>query len=178
MEIVTRRLLLRDVATEDEAALHALETDPAMNHYRGGGAPTAEEIRARFQSMLDWQALDPRPAYVLAVVLPTDGRLIGVVSLTITSRELGQAELGYRLSPDQWGQGYAGEASGALVAFGFESLGLHRIYALCHPENASSRRVMEKLGMQYEGYLRQDFRNRDGSWRDSLLYAILEQGRR
>ncbi len=175
IEITTARLLLRDFAAEDEAAVLALEASPTLYRYRDSAPPAEEEIRAFFRRNQDWQALDPRPVYALAVVLPAEGRLIGVVTLTITHRELGQAELGYRLGPDSWGQGYATEASQALVGFGFSTLGLHRIYALCHPENTGSRRVMEKIGMQYEGYLREDWRYRDGTWRDSLLYAILEQ---
>ena len=175
MEITTRRLLLREFAAEDEAALHALEADPALHHYRGGGQSSQEEIRAFLQRTRDSLTLDPRPIYALAIALRPEGQLIGVVTLTITNRELGQAELGYRLSPAYWGQGYATEAAQALVGFGFSALGLHRIYALCHPENSGSQRVMEKAGMRYEGYLREDFRNRDGSWRDSLLYAILAQ---
>jgi RimJ/RimL family protein N-acetyltransferase len=175
MEIVTGRLLLRDVTLEDEAALHALEADPAVRRYRGGGQRSQEETRALLQWTQELLALAPRPAYVLAIVLPAEGRLIGVVTLTVTNWELGQAELGYRLGPAWWGQGYASQAAQALVAFGFSSIGFHRIYALCHPENIGSQRVMEKIGMRYEGHLREDFRNRDGTWRDSLLYAILEQ---
>ncbi len=173
MEITTRRLLLRDCAAEDRAAVQALEADPALHHYRGGGQPSEAETDALLQRTQDWLKLDPRPVYALAVVLRADGRLIGLVVLTISNRELGQAELGYRLGPSAWGQGYASEAAQALVAFGFAKLGLHRISAMCHPENSGSQRVMEKIGMRYEGHLREDFRNRDGSWRDSLLYAFL-----
>ena len=173
MEITTRRLLLRDF-TEDEADFLALEADPALHHLRGGGQPSEEETRALFQRIQSWLTLDPRPVYALALVLPDEGRLIGAAFLTITNRELGQAELGYRLSTSCWGQGYAPEAAQALIAFGFTSIGLHRIAAMCHPENTASQRVMEKVGMRFEGYLREDFRNRDGTWRDSLLYAILD----
>jgi ribosomal-protein-alanine N-acetyltransferase len=174
MEIPTKRLLLRDVAVEDEAALCALEAEPALYRYRDSSPPSKEEIGAFFRRTQDLLALDPRPAYLLAVILPTAGRLIGVVTLTITNRALGQAELGYRLGTDFWGQGYAAEAAQGLVGFGFATLGLHRIYALCHPENSGSRQVMEKVGMRYEGHLREDWRYRDGTWRDSLLYALLD----
>ncbi len=175
MEITARRLRLRDLAPEDEPALCALEAEPALHRYRDSAPPSEEEIRAFFRRTQDLLLLDPRLAYILAITLPADQRLIGLVTLTITNRELGQAELGYRLSADCWGQGYASEAAEALVAFGFATLGLHRIYALCHPDNVGSRRVMEKMGMRYEGHLREDWRYRDGTWRDSLLYAILAQ---
>jgi RimJ/RimL family protein N-acetyltransferase len=60
-----------------------------------------------------------------------------------------------------------------MVAFGFDELRLHRIYATCNAENLASARVMEKLGMKYEGKLRENALER-GRWRDTLLYAILE----
>ena len=175
MEIMSGRLLLRDITIDDLAALQALEAEPELHSYRGGGQPGEEETRAFLQRTQDWQRLDPRPVYALAIALRADGSLIGIVSLTMTNRELWQGELGYRLGSRFWGQGYATEAAQALVSFGFATLGLHRICAMCHPGNAASQRVMQKVGMQYEGHLREDFRNRDGSWRDSLLYAILAQ---
>ena len=174
MEITTSRLLLREFGVEDEAALRTLETDPALYHYRDSGPASEERLRAWFQRIYDAPRLDPRPAYILAMVFPADGRLIGLVGLTITNQELGQAELGYRLRQEYWGQGYASEAAHALVAFGFEALGLHRIFAMCHLDNIGSQRVMQKIGMRYEGHLREDWRYQDGTWRDSLLYAILD----
>src|SRR5689334_13228332 len=111
MEITTKRLILRDFAAEDEAALFALEAEPALYRYRDSGPSSEEKIRNFFQRTQDLLTLDPRPAYVLAVVLPAEKQLIGVVTLTITNRELGQAELGYRLGSASWGQGYASEAA-------------------------------------------------------------------
>ncbi len=88
MEITSGRLLLRDVTLDDLAALQALEAEPELHSYRGGGQPGEEETRAFLQRTQDWQRLDPRPVYALAIALRADGSLIGVVSLTITNREL------------------------------------------------------------------------------------------
>ncbi len=64
------------------------------------------------------------------------------------------------------------EAVRAMIAFGFESMGLNRMEARCIAENAASARVMEKSGMTYEGTLRQrEFIK--GVYRDMKLYAIL-----
>ncbi len=62
----------------------------------------------------------------------------------------------------------------ALLAFGFGDIALHRIFSRCDPENVASARVLEKIGMQQEGRLRQHERVR-GKWRDSYVYAILEE---
>ena len=70
--------------------------------------------------------------------------------------------------------GYATEASEALLAFGFDKLELHRVIATCDVGNASSARVLEKIGMRREAQFREDAWIR-GVWRDSYLYAILEE---
>ena len=62
-----------------------------------------------------------------------------------------EIEVGYAFGKDVWGRGYATEAARALVRWGFETLGLERIVAVAYAENTGSRRVMDKLGMRFEG---------------------------
>jgi RimJ/RimL family protein N-acetyltransferase len=63
-----------------------------------------------------------------------------------------EIEIGYRLLKEHWNQGYATEASKALLQYGFEKLGLKKIVSSAHTENAASRRVMEKIGLQFIDY--------------------------
>ena len=81
--------------------------------------------------------------------------------------------LGYCFARAAWGQGYASEAAHLIVGFGFESLGIHRVWAECDSENAASLRVLDKLGMRREGLFMHNCQIR-GEWRDTALYAILE----
>lgn len=107
-----------------------------------------------------------------AIELPSKARLAGAVSLTVkTNTE--SAELGYWIAKPYWGRGYATEAATALVAFGFDELGLHRVFARHMTINPASGRVMQKAGMTYEGVRRHDMR-RLGEWRDVAFYSILE----
>jgi RimJ/RimL family protein N-acetyltransferase len=99
------------------------------------------------------------------------GALIGAVGLNLT-RAHRRAELGYWIAKSRWGQGIATEASQAVLRYGFDALGLHRIDAHHFVENPASGAVMRKLGMQYEGRLRAMVW-RDGVPRDLELYAIL-----
>ena len=62
-----------------------------------------------------------------------------------------EIEVGYAFGQPAWGRGYATEVASAVVQWGFEALALERIVAVASPENAGSRRVMDKLGMRYEG---------------------------
>jgi RimJ/RimL family protein N-acetyltransferase len=85
-----------------------------------------------------------------------------------------EAELGYELNPRYWGQGYATEAAAAMVGFGFEHVGAHRVWAYCLAANERSALVMDRLGMKREGHLRENHRMGDRWW-DSYLYAVLAE---
>ena len=83
-----------------------------------------------------------------------------------------QAELWFCLAHAAWGRGYATEAVTALVDHGFGALALHRIFGDCDPRNEASAGVMRKLGMRFEGHLRENYFLK-GEWCDSHLYAVL-----
>ena len=99
--------------------------------------------------------------------------MIGEVSLILRHEVARQGEVGYIFHPDAHGQGYASEAARALLAFGFEVMGLHRIYARCDARNAASERVMQRLGMRKEAHFREHMQVK-GSWDEELIYALLE----
>ena len=84
------------------------------------------------------------------------------------------AECGYAISRDYWGRGLMTEALRAIVAFGFEAMNLNRIEARCAAENIGSYRVMEKVGMTYEGTLRERYLV-DSIFIDIRLYSILRR---
>jgi RimJ/RimL family protein N-acetyltransferase len=82
-----------------------------------------------------------------------------------------EAYLWYSTHRAYWGQGYAAEAAGALLEFGFEQIGLTRIFAECHPENRASRRVMDKLGLRPEAHRPEEderYPERSGFYRAAL----------
>ena len=106
-----------------------------------------------------------------AVVL-RDGTLIGAIGLHIDQQHE-RAELGYWIGKPYWGQGYCTEAGRAVVHYGLETLGLNRIQARHLARNPASGRVMQKIGMRYEGYLRQHV-IKWGVLEDIELYAILK----
>ena len=78
------------------------------------------------------------------------------------------------MGADYWNRGYATEATRAMLAFGFERLGLHRVRAATLSPNVGAWRVLEKLGMVREGELRETTLL-DGGWANSLIYGMLEQ---
>jgi [ribosomal protein S5]-alanine N-acetyltransferase len=157
MRLSTMRLLLREFADQDFAALRAIDGDPDVQRYRGAQTITAEQTRAFIELTKRFAEEQPQLRYPFVVVLQSVNAVIGACGLSITNYVWGDAELWYVLNRQYWGHGYMTEAAQALITFGFRQLDLHRIWAMCHPENVGSWRVLEKLGMTREGeyqYLR------------------------
>lgn len=115
---------------------------------------------------------DP-PADGLDGDAPADGLapLIGIIALEFNHLAR-LAELGYWLGVPYWNKGYATEAARAVVEYGFKVLRLNRIQARHMTNNPASGRVLQKLGMAYEGTHRQATR-RFGAYQDLAVYAIL-----
>ena len=164
-ELRTARLLLRPFGLDDVDDVFAYASDPEWSRYLEVPHPyvrrDAEEFLAR--------AIFTSTGENLRWAIEHGGRASGFLNLTAAS---GSAEVGYGIARTLWGQGLVTEAAGAAIAYGFESLGLERIYAYAVTENEASWRVMEKLGMQREGVLRRRRQIR-GEYVDDVLYAIL-----
>lgn len=114
---------------------------------------------------------DNRKALNLAIVIREGDVLCGAIGL-ILRPEHARAELVYWVGVPYWGRGYGTEAARAIVRYGFESLELNRIYAAHFMRNPASGRVMQKIGMTYEGRLRQHVRKWD-AFEDLACYGML-----
>ncbi|MFI2751850.1 GNAT family N-acetyltransferase [Cellulomonas sp. P22] len=168
MTATTSRLRLRPFSESDFAWLHLITANPTVTRYTSWGPNTPADTRA----FLDEASRSGRgpDEFTWAVTLP-DGTGIGSAGLEVIGRENRRASFGYMLDPGYWRQGYATEVAEQLVAFA-QTLGMHRVEATCHPDNAASARVLEKAGLTLEGRLRDHLHVR-GAWRDSLLYAVV-----
>ncbi len=108
-----------------------------------------------------------------AIALRETGELCGAIGLAI-DRENNHAELGYWIGTPYWGQGYCTEAAKAVLQYGFEVINLHRIHSVHFSHNPASGRVMQKVGMSYEGCRRQHIQ-KWGQFQDDELYGILKR---
>ena len=99
------------------------------------------------------------------------GQVRGAIGLEIHARDE-NAELGYWVGEPWWGRGYATEAAEAVLQFGFSVLGLRKIYAHHHAKNPASGRVMQKVGMEQEGYMKCHVK-KWGRFEDVIYYGKL-----
>jgi ribosomal-protein-alanine N-acetyltransferase len=114
-------------------------------------------------------------AYGFLIFRRDDGTLMGGVSLAHVRRGVMQsASVGYWMGAPHAGHGVMSAAVGLIKPFAFGTLGLHRLEAACLPDNVPSIHLLEKAGFKREGYARK-YLNIGGSWRDHVLYALLEE---
>ena len=162
--------MLRRYTSADVPDILAFLADPAA----ASAVPEIEATETGVQRYIHRQnAYEPfqqDKCFDLAIERLAGGQFLGLV--TLVRRKHGQAEIGWALGAAHRGQGYATEAAAALVAYAFGVLDLHRIQAETTLENASSWRVMERLGMRREGHLRQA-EWQDGAWSDLVIYGLL-----
>src|SRR5689334_17875811 len=164
-----RVITLREFRGDDAAASLAVVGDDQVTQWLSFDSRDLAAARAMIDGAVERARHEPRTEYYLAVTADND-ELAGFARLAFAGVKA--AKLGYAIRADRWGKGYATEAAQLLIDFGFETLGLHRISAAIGPDNCASIAVVSKLGMQYEGRLR-DHVFTNGEWRDSLLYAVL-----
>jgi [ribosomal protein S5]-alanine N-acetyltransferase len=165
---------MRELTTDDALAAFAWGGDRECFMYTPHEAVATVTDEAAFLAAREIEAHEqPRVQYHLGIVWHETDDLVGAGRLGISSPSHRGGDIGYGVRRDLWGRGIASEAASLLVDFGFRTLGLHRIFAVHHPDNVASGRVLQKIGMRYEGRHR-DHMYAHGSWRDSLAYAILE----
>jgi ribosomal-protein-alanine N-acetyltransferase len=173
MHLETRRLLLREFTASDWPAVLAYQDDPLYLRYYHWTERTAADVKAFVQMFIDNQQEQPRKKFQLAVILKSDGQLIGSCGIRINDPALREANIGYELASRQWGNGYATEAAAEILRFGFSDLNMHRIWAWTIADNVGSARVLEKLGMRLEAEEREKEWIKK-HWRDRLTFAILD----
>jgi ribosomal-protein-alanine N-acetyltransferase len=101
-----------------------------------------------------------------------EGRFVGEITLSSIQRgPLQSAYIGYWIDQAVAGRGLMPEAVVTMLQYAFESLRLHRVEINIIPRNAPSRRVVEKLGLRFEG-IAERYLEIDGAWEDHARYAI------
>jgi ribosomal-protein-alanine N-acetyltransferase len=149
----TEHLLMRQIISSDTDDMFAYSCREDVTRFLlWDPHPNSTYTRQYIEYLQDRYTLGD--FYDWALVERTSGKMIGTCGFTSIDLPNRTAEIGYVISPFYRGRGYAAEASGAVIRFGFEKMELERISAICMKENNASLRVMEKCGMKREGTLR------------------------
>jgi ribosomal-protein-alanine N-acetyltransferase len=176
-ELHTERLVMREVQLEDGPALQALQNRPEQWQCQAVEPDEFADGTLRVQRYFEHRGPDSaQRLFVYAAHEKSRGVLTGQASLSRFFHPA-LASIGFGVAVENWDQGYATEMVTRLIRFGFDELKLHRIAADVAVENHSCKRVLEKIGMTYEGTAR-DCIWAQGRWWTEAKYAILEDAYR
>ncbi|HEX4895312.1 MAG TPA: GNAT family N-acetyltransferase [Solimonas sp.] len=141
----SERLYLRPYTWDDLGELRRLNSDPEVMRYLGG-VESEDATRAMLRDRI-LAYYDANPGLgVWATHRKADHAHLGFHLLNQV-REGNEIQVGYRLYPEHWGQGYATEMARALLRYGFEERQLPEIVAMADVGNTASRHVLEKIGL-------------------------------
>ncbi|MEM7412206.1 MAG: GNAT family protein [Myxococcota bacterium] len=160
----TSRLVLRPFQPRDVETVAAYVSDPEWLRYLAPDFPDAERL-VEAGMRIDWTR-------ECAFAIELTGDLVGSVHLGYENPNP-VGELACLVRPANWRKGLAVEACEATIRYGFDHLGLEKVFARADVRNAASVRGMEKLGMRNEGRLRKHRLSRDGTRVDEVVYGLL-----
>ena len=170
--IETPRLILRDWLESDNEPYIALNADPQVMEFLPS-VLTREQTLAQIDRIAG--AIAENGYGFFAAERKDSGQFIGFTGLNYVTFEgdfTPCTEIGWRLSRESWGQGFATEASKACLEFGFDKLGLNDIYAFTAVGNSRSENVMKKIGMVKMGTFDHPLVADDSFLKKHLLYRV------
>lgn len=157
---------LRVPGSADVPFLQELINDPEVWPSLTQYAPTTESQEQEFVESMGENG-------DVHLLICAEDEPVGIIGLNNVNETWGIAELGYMLTPDAWGQGYATDAARRLVGYAFDQRRLHKVKANAFEPNAASQRVLEKVGFTQEGMFR-EHAYIDGEYIDIYRYGLLE----
>lgn len=168
--IETARLRMRPVEPDDASAYYPLAADPEVSPLM---LWRAHASIAETRDWLERSSAALQQGTEITWAVEHEGAVAGCIGLTgitwaVLATRCDRATLGYWLARKRWGAGLMTEAATAVTAWGFETLGLHKITVSCFEPNIASRRVIEKVGYRFVG------KSEDDVWRDGQWYAHLQ----
>lgn len=169
----TDRLVLRKLGKEDASDIYACSSDPEVSKYMPWETHRSIKDSEDYIEM----AIEQYELGQLApwgITLKESEKLIGTIEYVKWLPNHYRAEISFVLSKRFWGKGYILEATKKVIQFGFSHMELQKIEALSMIENVQSQRVLQKLGMRFEGVLRNHWWIKD-QFRDIVQYSILKK---
>ena len=166
MELLTERLRLRASLPADHLAQFEMNLDSEVMRWLGGpqsAAKTLAEMEYNDRTLAEF-------GYgKVAIERRSDGAFLGICGLSVENWYPDDLEIGWRLLPRHWGQGYATEAAKAWMSHGFSTLGAKRLISITDLPNQRSIAVMQRLGMRFDHFAELEI---DGDRFDAVIYAF------
>lgn len=173
IEIETGRLILGSLHAEHSEKFFVYRSDKITNVYQGW-IPENQDDAIKFIANLPNEININETWFQLAIVLKESDELIGDIGLHFIGDDNEQVEIGFTLSKNEHGKGYASEAVKSILEYLFGTLGKHRVIGSVDPQNISSIKLLEKLGFRKEAHFKKSICI-DGQWVDDVVYGLLKE---
>lgn len=173
LNLNTERLNLRQISKNDIEKIHKLHSLAETDEFNTLGIPNnINETKIIVENWIFNNNLENNKSFTFTVELNGEKEFIGLIGINLGKEKYRNAEVWFKFDCNYWNKGYATESLKKIIAFGFETLKLHRIEAGCAIENIGSINVLEKVGMSREAHTRKLLPLKSG-WSDNYGYAIL-----
>ena len=174
INIVTERLVLRGITLLDAESIFEYRASEQVCKFQTWKPQKLEDVKeficekiAKMPNIVDtW--------YQLGIIIKETGEFIGDIGIHFNDDDNLQVEIGYTLSLNSQGKGYATEAAIGVIDYLFSDLKKYRITASVDPINIKSVALLERIGMRKEAHFKKSFWF-NNEWTDDVVYAILEE---
>ncbi|MEQ8554949.1 MAG: GNAT family N-acetyltransferase [Cyclobacteriaceae bacterium] len=168
--ITTSRCVLRKIVSDDRSKIYEGLSHPDVIRYYGVHFDTLESTQAQ---MKWYDSLEKAGTGIWWAICSLDSTIFyGASGFNNVSHEHLKAEIGFWLLPAYWGQGIMKEVVPVILSYGFQSMHLHRIEGIVEAENTNSKKLLEKLGFQYEGTMK-ECELKNGRFISLDIYAMI-----
>lgn len=172
-QLETKRLLLNEIKKEDAHIIFKGNSNlKYLKYIPRDPFKSIKEAEKKVESYKTW--FEEKTCVMFKFVAKENSEPVGYGGLFNISPSAKKGEIGYIILEENWGKGFASEATEKIIEFGFKELQLNKIFALIEPANKASKRDIEKYGFEVEGLLKQnDFAQ--GKYFDVLYYALFNK---
>jgi len=167
-----RLLLVPSVEDNFDDYKKMFTNEQIMKFSRFSHKRSEEELLENFKLVM--QSVQQKHVFAWRIIPKSDDSDIGRINIASIARYSSRVDIGYVLLPEYWGQGIMMEAAQRIIDYLFKTINIHKICATTNNENIRSKKLLEKLGFQLEGILRQHtFYPDDGIYVDEAVYGLI-----
>lgn len=167
------QIYLRAYRTEDAEALSAMTSRDEIYETTYNIRRDFDPEHAKWWIKFNSNCRRTGTSYEFGIFECATDALVGNIGMVNVNSRCRHATLAYYILPEKWGQGIATRAGYIILGYAFGKLKLNRVNAICMIHNIASRRVLDKLGFEFEGIARQEIM-KDDKFYDVAHYGLLK----
>lgn len=171
---ITKRLEIRNIKPSDALSMYKYRSDPQIYKFQYWKPQSVQDVEDFICDKIAKTFNIPDTWYQLSIFIKGFPELIGDIGIHFIEADHLQVEIGYTLSIEHQGKGYASEAIEGVIDYLFHTYHKHRIFASVDPDNIKSIAVLERMGMRKEAHFKKSIWH-NGKWVDDIIYSILEE---